>query len=258
MTPPDETTRLFIDAWKLMVGRLPTGRFAHADGVASCLGHVPMPFLNLCFHDGPLGDRSAVDRYLSAVGQRTASCPHPSLTVLCEDWAPAGWEADAAAHGLVTAMCLTGMEADGILPARRPAPALDLRRIDNDDLARTAALINMRAYGMPEALGDCISNMHLWRDDSHGYVAFVDGRPVSCAAAFPVDGTVYIALVATEPDLHGKGYGETVMRHAIAAGQRAMGVTRTTLHATDAGQPLYRAMGYAPSARFAVLTKADH
>ena len=73
----------------------------------------------------------------------------------------------------------------------------------------------------------------------------------------PVEGTVYIALVATMPDSHGKGYGEAVMRQAISAGQQAMGVTRTTLHATDMGRPVYEAMGYVPSARFAVLARAD-
>ena len=83
------------------------------------------------------------------------------------------------------------------------------------------------------------------------------GEPVTSAAALPVDGTVYIALVATMPDAHGKGYAEAVMRQAIRPGQQAMGVTRTTLHATDMGRPVYQAMGYAPSARFAVLARAD-
>jgi len=46
------------------------------------------------------------------------------------------------------------------------------------------------------------------------------------------------------------------MRHAIAEGQKSMGVTRTTLHATDMGAPVYRAMGYQPTARFAILTGA--
>ena len=64
------------------------------------------------------------------------------------------------------------------------------------------------------------------------------------AAAFPVNGTVYIALVATLPEEQGKGYAETVMRQAVAQGQEAMGTKRTTLHASDMGLPVYRRMGY--------------
>ena len=118
-------------------------------------------------------------------------------------------------------------------------------------------MINAHAYGMPPELFECVCNMHLWHDDSLAFVGYADGRAVTSAAALPVDGTVYIALVATMPDAHGKGYAEAVMRQAITAGQQSMGVARATLHATDMGRPVYQAMGFAPSARFAVLVKAD-
>ena len=86
--------------------------------------------------------------------------------------------------------------------------------------------------------------MRLWQDDTYGFVGYQDGKAVSSAAVMPVAGTVYVALVATLPEAQRNGYAETVMRHAVAQGQQAMGTRHTTLHATDMGLPVYRAMGY--------------
>jgi ribosomal protein S18 acetylase RimI-like enzyme len=257
MNDTHESVGLLINAWKLMVGRLPDGRIHHADGVASCIGHVPLPFFNFSMNDRRLTDAADLRRFFANVDRATASCAHPSMTALCEDWAPADWGQVATDHGLATMMQMTGMETDQLLPPRRPPPALDIRRVSDDAAARHLATVNAHAYAMPPELFECVCNMRLWHDDSLAFVGYVDGRPVTSAAALPVNGTVYIALVATMPDCHGKGYADAVMRHAIAAGQQAMGVTRTTLHATDMGRPVYQAMGYQPSARFAVLMKAD-
>ena len=160
-------------------------------------------------------------------------CAYPSMRIVCTDWAPEDWEKVVNDYGLSTMMYMTGMEAGELLPPRRPAPDLDIRRVDNEELARHAAMINAHAYGMPAEMFECIANMQLWHDDSYAFVGFTGGRPVSCAAAFPVDDTVYIALVATMPDSHGNGYAEAVMRHTVVTGQREMGTMRTTLHATD-------------------------
>ena len=80
--------------------------------------------------------------------------------------------------------------------------------------------------------GTGVSGMHFWPSDCFAFVGYNGETPVSSAAALPINGTVYIALVATDPEQQGKGFAETVMRRAIAEGQRAMGVRRTTLHAS--------------------------
>ena len=49
--------------------------------------------------------------------------------------------------------------------------------------------------------------------------------------------------------MQGKGYAEAVMRSAVIEGQQAMRSARTTLHATDMGLPVYRAMGYTAGPR---------
>jgi GNAT superfamily N-acetyltransferase len=254
-----ETLDLLIGAWKIFVGRLPSGTIAHADGVAALLGNVPLPFFNLCVHDGPLADHDDVRRRLTVACERAAGCPFGWMFAICEDLAPAGWTSVAAELGLTPAMHLFGMRANRLKPPRRPLPQLTYRRVQDEASARTIGEINGLAYGMPPEMVDCLCNLHLWREDSHGYVGLVDGRPVTCAATFPVDGTVYVALVATLPDEHGRGYAEAVMRHAVEHGTQATGFGRTTLHATEAGRPLYEAMGYATTATLALLSSgAEH
>jgi ribosomal protein S18 acetylase RimI-like enzyme len=59
-----------------------------------------------------------------------------------------------------------------------------------------------------------------------------------------------VGLVATLPELQRRGYAEAVMRHAMAQAQEEAGPKQTVLHATAAGEPLYRAMGFHPITPF--------
>ncbi|MDX1390686.1 MAG: GNAT family N-acetyltransferase, partial [Acidobacteriota bacterium] len=246
---------LLIDAWKLFTERLPTGTFERSEGVASTLGNVPLPFLNISAHDGPLSDLDELRRRLAVAERHTSRCEHPWMFGLCLDWVPEGWVEVAAEFGLAPAVPMTGMATDVLKPPRRPPAEIEIRRVDDDITARHLAEINNAAYGLPDGTMECVCNLHIWREDTHAYVGYVDGRPVTCSATVPVDGTNYVCFVATIPDTHRKGLAETVMRHSIEQGARASGLTRTTLHASDAGRGLYEAMGYAPAARFNLLAK---
>jgi GNAT superfamily N-acetyltransferase len=248
-----DTVHDFIEAWKLMTGRLPSPRFEEANGVASCFSDVPNLFFNLWIQGKPATTPEDVRAMLEVAERRAAASAHPVGGVVREDWLPAGWEVLVAEKGLAPMVPMTGMEADDLLPPRRPPADLDIRRVQDDTTARDLAVLNANAYAMPTELFDCISNMRLWHADSFGFVGYAGGKPVSSAAALPVAGAVYIALVATAPEEQGKGYAETVMRHAVEQGQRAMGVKRTTLHATDMGRPIYSAMGYASGPRMILV-----
>lgn len=51
---------------------------------------------------------------------------------------------------------------------------------------------------------------------------------------------------------------EAVMRHCIGEAQKAMGIIRTGLHATEVGLPLYRALGYQSLSRIFLLAQSGH
>jgi GNAT superfamily N-acetyltransferase len=258
MSPPrepvEESVASLIDAWTVMARRHPDGRVDRIDGVTIPWAGVPLPFLNVCVVDSPCADGADLGRRLHALQAHVAHEPHPWLGVLCEAWVPGDWREIVADAGLHVAMGLTGMVAERIVPPRRPPPELALRRVGDEGSRRAAAEINAQAYGLPGELFDCVADPAFWPDDMHGFVGAADGRDVCTTAVFPALGTAYVALVATHPDHHRKGYAEHVMRHALLEGGAALGLERSILHASDAGRPVYAAMGYADTARFALLS----
>ena len=152
-------------------------------------------------------------------------------------------------------MIIAEMVTDQLLPPRRPLPVLEFRRTSDEKVAIDLAHINAHAYQMPLSMVESICNLHLWRGPSYGYVGYVNDEPVTCAATFPVGDTTYVAFVATHPDHNRKGYAEAVMRVAVEDGVRRFGLPRTALHATQAGLPLYAAMGYTTGRRFHLISQ---
>lgn len=70
------------------------------------------------------------------------------------------------------------------------------------------------------------------------------------ATHFPFyNGCLFLFLVATMPEARRKGYGEAVVRHAVQTAHKATGISRTVLHATEAGYPLYLRLGYHPTVK---------
>lgn len=257
MFTDEENVEVLIEAWKLMVGRLPGAEIEQSQGVSTMFAHVPLPFLNLSMPDCPLLDVQALRRALALVSSRAEACAHSSLLALCEAWVPREWEQVALEEGFAMALNMTGMAADRLLPPRRALPELAFRQVADETTARDLAMINAQAYGIPAELFECLCNLYLWHEDSFGYVGYAGGKAVTSAAAFPVLDTMYIALVATVPDSHGKGCAEAVMRHVIEQAGKAMGPVRMTLHASDMGRPVYQAMGFESGARVMLLAPAE-
>ncbi len=248
-----ESIRYFIDAWKLMAGRLPGSVISHENGLANCFGNSPLSFLNVSIFDHPLTDLAALDQGLGRAIREAESCPYAWLHALCTDQLPAGWEETVSAHSMAAIMNLTGMEAGKFLEPVRPLPSLDWRRVTDIQTATDLAHLNAHAYGMPSELFDPVCNLHIWQDDCVALVGYVDDQPVTSAAALPVAGTIYIALVASHSDHRGKGYAEACIRQVVEAAKPIMSSEKITLHASDAGRPLYAQMGLEASTAFALL-----
>jgi GNAT superfamily N-acetyltransferase len=254
MISTEENVKLLIASWKVMTERFAGSKFESSGGVTSAFANLELPFLNVSVQDRPATDETNLRHMLQTMRQRAKTCPHHSMIALCEDWLPQNGQAIATEEGFTFALYVTGMAADELLPVRRPAPELEYRRVQDETTARDLAMINAVAYGMPTEMWEGMCNVQLWQSDSYGYVGYRDGKAISCAAALPVDGTMYIALVATLPEEHGKGYAEAVMRKAIEQGQIEMGKRRIILHASDMGQPLYRSMGFSAGGKIPLFS----
>lgn len=148
--------------------------------------------------------------------------------------------------GLTPAMRGWGMAGD-ILPIPEPVGSpLRFERVRTDEGLRAYADLNSRAYGLPLSDGrDGLDRSRLWTSDRmFTYLGLRDGVPVTAASTIEVDGCLFLALVATAPEEQHKGYGEAVVRKVLHEGAEATGATRATLHATEAGAPVYRRLGY--------------
>jgi len=252
-----ENVAAFIDAWTMMTSRFPGHRIAADGGVATTFSNTPLPFLNISTLDRPLTDPGAFRHALCEARARAADCGHGTMLALSGDWAPRDWEDLAAETGWLRSMALTAMAADRLRPPRRAEAALDFRAIDDPATARDLGLVNALAYAMPVEAFDCLGEMALWRDGGFGIVGYDEGRPVTGGAAFAVGGMIYVAMVASAPGTHGRGYAEAAMRRIILDAERAVGGRRIRLHATETGEPLYRSMGFEGGAALTLLHLAS-
>ena len=252
-----DSIAMLIDAWALMTGRYAGHRFERQGGVATTFANRPLPFFNLSTFDRPFATPAEFQDGLAIARFRALSCGHPSFLALAGDWAPDGWEDLAAEAGWLRSLSLVGMATDRLCPPRRPEPALSFRLVEDAETGRDLGLVNALAYAMPPELFDCVGELALWRGGAFGIVGYDQGRPVTCAAAFLVGDTIYVAMVATAPGLHGRGYGEAAMRRAIDYARQAVGPSRIWLHATEVGQPLYAAMGFESGAALVMLHLAS-
>jgi GNAT superfamily N-acetyltransferase len=240
-----------------------TSRFADSvhlveDNLATHFANVPLFFFNLSVYDAPLPDASSLGQLFSVARARGSLIPHGSIVTFASEAAPADWPELATAAGFMPAMTIFGMYADDLTPATRPAPAgLEFRSCTDPTACADIAAVNTLAYHMPPELGLCMSHPPLWQPDSYGAVAYFEGQPVAATAVFPVAGTIYVALVATHPDFQRRGFAEAVFRHAIAAGRRLHGNLPLTLHATEAGRPVYEKLGFKAVGTFPILMPAQ-
>jgi GNAT superfamily N-acetyltransferase len=167
---------------------------------------------------------------------------------LLDEDAEAALSSAAADAGLEFAFPGVGMAGD-ILPLPEPAhPDLTFVRVTTDEQLLAYADLNSRAYGFPlEAGRDGLSGSSLWKKEVHAYLGMRGDQPVTCAGAVEADGRLFVALVATDPEWQRRGYGEAVTRKALYEGALATGLTRATLHATEAGAPVYPRIGFEPN-----------
>lgn len=153
----------------------------------------------------------------------------------------------------VPTMGMTGMAADQLLPPIRPLPVLRYETVKDPATAKILAVLNVLAYGMPLEWGpDWASRMDMSETGAFGFIGYLGGEPVTCAVTVPLEGRLYVALVATDADHRGRGYAEAVMRHSLNVAAKKTGLSRTILHASDMGHAIYARMGYHDTVRFAL------
>jgi ribosomal protein S18 acetylase RimI-like enzyme len=177
---------------------------------------------------------------------------------VCEDlMAPATRRRSRIAfekQGLRRSVELPGMAAEQVLPPARPLPPIEVRRVRAGPGREAFCSIGSYCFHVPLPwFHEVFDDDSVWERFA-AYVGYIDGEPVSTAAAVLGGGAVGIYNVATMPGHQRRGYGEAVMRRAVEEAQREHGVTKTILQSTPAGFRLYERMGFRTVTRVSVYS----
>ncbi len=250
-----ESNALFVAAWKEWARRSPLGAVRTPPGLIAPWCDVALPLLNSTFLDGSVESRAALVERVATAVEDAAGRERVWLLHLCEGLlspdAREVVEEVASDHGLAVAVPTVGMVTDQLAAPVRPLPTLEMRRVEREATRRDASDLNCAAYHMPLEWGhEALDHGQFWGDPVYAFVGYREGVPVTTATTLVVNDVLYVGLVATAEE-HGRhGYGEAVMRHSLAVAAAATGASRTVLHSTAAGLPLYLQMGYREVTRF--------
>jgi ribosomal protein S18 acetylase RimI-like enzyme len=157
-------------------------------------------------------------------------------------------------HGLRHSVDLPGMVADRIEPPVRPLPEIEVRRVREGPTRDAFCCIGSLCFHVPLSwFCEVFDSSSVW-DGFAGYVGYVDGEPVSTTAVVMGGGVIGVYNVATIPTQQRRGFGEAVMRHAVAEARREHGGSQVILQSTPAGYRLYERMGFREVTRVAVYS----
>ena len=157
-----------------------------------------------------------------------------------------------ARHGLRHSVDLPSMVAEKVAPPVKPLPTLPIRRVGDRATRDAFCGIGSVCFHVPISwFQEVFDSDSVW-GRFRAYVGYVDGEPVSTAAIVLGGGALGVYNVATVPVHQRHGYGEAVMRHALAEAQREFGMEGALLQSTPAGYRLYERMGFRTVTRVAV------
>ena len=244
-----ESVQQLADTWRAFITDCGRGELRDLPGTVIRWADSKFPFWNMITLTDQGADSRLLDERLEQATAYMRRQTQPGLIWLFEDLldpaARAGLAQAAGRAGLSRALSGFGMAGD-IPPIVEPAhPNLEFVRVTTEQQLLAYADLNSRAYGMPlESARDGLGGSKLWKTGMFTYLGLANGVPVSAAATIAVNGCLFLALVATAPEAQRKGYGEATVRKSLYEGAKATGLTRTTLHATMAGAPVYERIGY--------------
>lgn len=167
---------------------------------------------------------------------------------------------DATAPGLADACAAAGlvehwqpplMVLDTIAADDPPLPdGLTVERVDAANYDDYAAAL-CAGFGIPPEVVEPLAHGEML--GIAGFTGLLgrdtDGEPIAASGVFVSGATAGIYNVATTPDHRGRGIGAAMTTAAARLGA-GLGATRAILQASEAGEPVYRRLGYATPDRY--------
>jgi ribosomal protein S18 acetylase RimI-like enzyme len=149
-----------------------------------------------------------------------------------------------------------GMLAPALSPPSRLLPEIECRAVSAPDLRAAFAGLTVTCFEIPLSVARAVYEPEAaWQGAYRGYVGMVNGAAVSIVALVRAGGAVGVYSLGTIPAHRHKGYGEALLRAALAQENTARGNVPgepLVLESTDAGYRLYRRIGFRDVTNFTV------
>ena len=232
------------------------GEVRELHGVSIASAGVTFQMFNAAFLSGPVESEAELKQRILLANVHFNARGQEWAYWVCEDWIDPHARKRSRRlieqQGLRLSTDLPGMIAERILPPVKPLPRIEVRRVRDTATRNAFCEIGSTCFHVPLTwFREVFDNDVVW-DRFVSYVGYVDGEPVSTASMVHGGGAIGYYNVATLPGARKRGYGEAVMRHALAEARQQWGMLPVVLQSTPAGLSLYESMGFRTVARVAV------
>ncbi|MBD2002063.1 MULTISPECIES: GNAT family N-acetyltransferase [Cyanophyceae] len=249
----------FINAWTYFASTCPEGEVLEANELVITWSGTDNFFINAVFLAKSVYDEAELEAKIKVACDYAKKRNQPWWMVVAEDSVPEflrqRLDEVFARQALVPLLRMAGMATEQLLPSTTHNSKLNCVSVNNLEMRRAVADINAISSNLPPApFREALELDRFWQETVFGTLGFVENQPVSTAITFLINDEFYLGLVATLTDYRNHGYAEAVIRHSLEQAEQRYGKKRTALHATPAGFPVYRRMGYQPTAYFRTYT----
>lgn len=150
-----------------------------------------------------------------------------------------------------------GMLAEALAPPVRPLPKIECLPVADRATRQAFGALTAVSFDIPVGIAKTVYEPErAWFGDYRGFVGLVGGKAVGIVAIVATADALGVYSLSTLPECRRLGYGEALLRAAVAVEQQRTGIRRVVLQSTDAGYSLYRRLGFNEVAKFSVyLTK---
>ena len=246
-----ESFELQVAIWKRFAGDFKGAHIEDRETLMISWADTPFPFWNLIFASAKI---HTVEQLTAAVDESVAIAAtkkQSGLVCVCSSLldGTASEQSDSilSMAGYPLSVPVTGMTAEHF-PITHACPAsLRIERVSD---FRILTELNCHAYGVPLEAAAHSTLSEQFAQNAFIYLGYEADRPVCTAAVIVHEDVLYLALVATDANARRKGYGEAIVRHALQKAHESTGLTKSALHATAMGKPVYERIGFRPVADF--------
>jgi ribosomal protein S18 acetylase RimI-like enzyme len=246
------------ESFRVIAASRGPGEVRELKGVSIAAAGVTFQMFNAAFLSAPVADDAELERRVALSSVHFNARGLEWAYWVCEGWLETRARRRARSvferYGMRHSVDLPGMVAERIEPPVRPLPHIEVRRVRDGATRDAFCGIGSTCFHVPVPwFNQVFESESVWERFA-SYVGYVNGDPVSTAAVVVGCGALGVYNVATLPGHQRRGYGEAVMRYALADAGREHGIEYTILQSTPAGLHLYERMGYRAITRIGVYS----